>query len=229
MVTATQGVALAITQEDLQHAFHHEEIKHCTCIDEGMPSGSVRMAGSGILFPGGPTAVADLFYRLGIKKVTSHEGCGAAALWTKQHGMLPESAEQNAMMFSRIVVNELRKRGVPDAIFEHVPMSKMVRPADRHTATAVYIDMLGGFVPARLPELPLGFVVSSHALPTEYTTHDVELAITIALGSRGLGAVFNRDNPFKAIVVSERDEETYRWNYLSQKFDNRVVVESLVI
>ncbi|MDO8560120.1 MAG: hypothetical protein Q7S23_03770 [bacterium] len=176
---------------NIQHAFHPGERWLC-CIDEGCPGG-VNLAGSGILL--GVEGAARIAHDAGVTAITSHEECGAAKLWAKQSGKNAETSDDYGKEFSAELAKKL---GVS---YCHLPLSEMTRPAGLHVARVIYYDGTGTFDPARLPELPPGFVISRRYLDTEYALRECGIAISIALGDHGFGARFTPKEPLLIVAI----------------------------
>lgn len=190
----------SLSPEQLRAAYE-DEPGVCTCIDEGT-DGDIRLAGSGILHPGGIEAVAMILRQEGVTEVTAHEHCGAAALayrkaYPKHKAIDNRLVDIFAADWSRQLADAL---GVP---YRYITAPEMTRPAEFHDASVVYLDMVGHFQPRRVPELPTGFVISGQALSEEVTVAEVELAASIALGAAGYGSQFDLDNPLTLVVVGE--------------------------
>jgi hypothetical protein len=193
----------------LENAFK-EVSQKCTCIDEGMTEGQVRSAGSGILYPGGATEVAALLHKMGIAEVTSHEGCGAAKKAAVEQGADPSEAEERGIAFAKEVVvlmNALRGPHEREVVHRHISLAEMQRPAERHDAIAVYYDLTGRCNPAKVSELPKGFVVTRKN--NDRALADAQLAVQIALGKSGQGKEYFMKYPLRFIITAEpgADEE----------------------
>lgn len=189
-----------LTPEQLRVAYE-DEPGVCTCIDEGT-DGDIRLAGSGILHPGGLEAVAMILRQEGVTEVTAHEHCGAAALAYRK--AYPERKDLDNSMVDLFAADWSRQLadtlGVP---YRYITAPEMLRPVEFHDASVVYLDLVGHFQPRRIPELPTGFVISGQALSEEVAITEVELAASIALSSAGYGSQFDTDNPLTLVVVGE--------------------------
>jgi len=168
------------------------------CMDEGTPMGDLRSAGSGILTQGEERArfIAAL-KKAGVESVTSHEGCGAAALYRERHGLTDKSVDEVAMEGAKHLAAEL---GVPYG--GHI--TELARPKGFHNARVVYADGIGDFNPRKVESLPPGFVVSASVMTQEQAVSEVALALKIAFGEHGFGEKFTPAQPL--VVVALGDE-----------------------
>ncbi|TAN85213.1 MAG: hypothetical protein EPN14_01355 [Gallionella sp.] len=196
------------------------------CIDEGT-AGGVHMAGSGILL--GVEAAAGAARAAGATTITSHEECGAAKLYAKEKGLDEEKSDTYGQEFARDLAKKL---GVN---YCHLPLSEMARPAGLHVARVAYYDGTGKFDPARVPELPAGFVISRRYLKPDYARRECEIAISIALGHHGFGELFTEDTPFILVVVGDPKEKMFSLGSLRTEVEEiarahggRVAVDAFV-
>ncbi len=164
---------------------------HLRCIDEGTPGG-LHMAGSGVLYQ---NAVEDL--RGKITGIWTHENCGAAALYVKNKNIQTESPDGVADEEAKKLAQTL---GVP--YLGRIAAKDMSRPADLHTARAIYYDGTGSFDPTLIPGMPQGFIVSRKLISDPaYARAEVEVAIGIALGEHGFGSHFTGAHPLYIVNV----------------------------
>lgn len=205
---------------DLKKAFV-KEMAVAVCMDEGCAhkdyngEGKLAVAGSGILLPAKSEEervqiAARLFNELGIKNITSHEGCGAVGLAYKRDfpGSNPskEELEEYGKAWTKKVTAEMDRMKC-EARFDHIAAEEMVRPAEFHNARVVYFDGVGGFNPNHEADLPMGFVVSRRFLPGEYAAEELKVAISIAFGHHGFGELFTMEIPFIIIPLAGSEEE----------------------
>lgn len=186
------------------------------CMDEGCAhkdykgEGKLSLAGSGILLPASSEIervqiAARLFSELGIKNVTSHEGCGAVGLAFKRdfpdQNPTPDQLKSYGAEWTKKVVDPMKEMG-RDANTDFISAQEMERPAEFHDAQVVYFDGVGGFNPNKESKLPKGFVVSRKFLPGEYAVEELKVAVGIAFGKHGL-AKFNAETPFVVVVMAD--------------------------
>ena len=168
------------------------------CIDEGCPGG-IHMAGSGCL---NPNAEADL--RGKVSGVYSHEGCGVVKLFMEKTKNSAKDADAVADQEAKKLADKL---GVP--YMGRIGSAQMTRPADLHTARAIYYDGTGKFDPSAVPGLPQGFVHNRKIISdVEYAKTEVEVAIEIAFGSHGFGEMFTPISPLYIVAVSGLNPES---------------------
>lgn len=194
-----------------------KEITAVVCIDEGCAhkdyngQGKLTLAGAGILFPAQSEEerikiVAKLFLEMGIKDVTSHEGCGAVKLAYQRD--FPESKtnkeelENYGKDWVRKIIEE-KKRMEYEATCNHIVLEEMERPAQFHNARVVYFDTIGGFNPNKEKDLPMGFVISRRHVPGDYALTELKVAVDIAFGGHGFGELFNDKNKFVIIPLAK--------------------------
>ena len=207
---------------NLEVAFEGGEQTLC-CMDEGTPIGDMRSAGSGILTEGEQrTAFVKALKAAGVKEVTSHAGCGAAALYRKRHGLDEMSVDEVAMDQAKRMAAEL---GVPYK--GHI--MDLQRPAEFHHARIVYVDATGRFNPARLKELPPGFVVSRRYMTPEQALEEVRIAMSIAFGDHGFGDKFFPREPLLIVPIADATEPDFDMDVLlrelAQVSDQRVKID----
>jgi len=212
---------------NLRQAFVRDD-ERITCIDAGVvmagsgKSGLV-LAGSGILFPAGSweerlARVADLCLAAGVREVTSHEGCGAAALAYERDGRPSEhpTSDHYGQAWSRSLQERLSGRCRRPAAYRHIAAGEMARPMAFHDCRVTWLDCTGRFTPGNLSgQLPQGYLVDRgdvirHAVTAEERRYPlVELAISIglALGAVGFGERFTPEEPFLVVVVADGEED----------------------
>lgn len=180
---------------DLAQAFEpHDGV--IRCIDEGTPGG-YRVAGSGILLE--DSELIELLERNEVQGLTSHTGCGAAALYAKEKNLGPVDSD---VVGARRIRDIAGRVGIP--YFGHI--GQLRRPADRHTAFAVYYDGTGLFNPEAVQALPKGFVVSRSLHKSKETPlSEALIATSIAFGGHGWGVQFTKKTPFLVIPVASQD------------------------
>ncbi len=221
-----EGVEAAMADiPNLEQAFVGEEPTLC-CMDEGTPMGNMRSAGSGILTEGEErTAFVGALKAAGVKEVTSHAGCGAAALYRKRHGLEKMSVDDVAIEQAKRMAAEL---GVPYK--GHI--TDLQRPAEFHHARVVYVDATGRFNPARLKELPPGFVVSRRYMTPAQALEEVRIAMSIAFGDHGFGNKFSSREPLLIMPITDATEGDFDADVLRRELeqisDERVKVDGFI-
>lgn len=215
-----------IKPEQLKKLFDRENDHSCSCIDERVLKGAVRLPGAGILM-GDPEKVAKMLLKENVKEILSHEGCGAAALATKKIAesdpSVPKPAwyreddvDGNAERFAEAVAEAMnRLRGETSSDEEKVTASHltfynggMEGNQERHVASVIYYDVTrGGFNRHALQELnlPLGFVVSERAGSDEES--NLILATDIAFGHHGATHGFNQEKPLAIMILAQNEKD----------------------
>lgn len=200
---------------NLKQAFDPKD-RSLRCIDEGTPGG-LHCAGSGILMDES-TAIEE-FRRAEVDGIYSHEECGAAGIYAKQKGLDPSKSDEYGIKFAKQLA---RKLNVPYK--GHIGIAEMARPSGLHTARVSYYDSTGRLDPARLKELPNGFVIDRCHHPVGYALQEMKVSIDIALGSHGFSKRFTAETPF--ILIAIGDEELKKeLEPLAAEFDGRVKID----
>ena len=169
------------------------------CIDEGMPRGKnvAFIAGSGVLEE--PSVIDPVLGANNIDGMTSHAGCGAAALAAQGAGF-PGNPDEFGDRFSQEKAHAL---GVP--YDGRITPTDMTRPPDFHVADTFYLDGTGqGFNPNLVNGAPVGFVHSRGIFgDPEMGQRQVALGINIAMGAHGFGDRFTSEHPFNVVVITD--------------------------
>lgn len=202
---------------ELSKAFNFHST--CACIDEGTPFGTIRLAGSGILHPGGAEAVAKILLEAGAKEVTSHYGCGAAERWTENNGGELKDADENGKRFAQEVVKKMSEISGKEIKYRHISKEEMKRPEHLHVAKCAYYDGTGLFNPDNIAGVPEGFVVSRRFLDKEQSLFNVDLAAQIAFGPYGFGDKFTKDEPFVIFAVGNPKDKDFSAEKLSKELE----------
>lgn len=184
---------------EIAKAFLPPEVRSLFCIDEGVTDlkskervqryrsfipdepGSIHTAGSGILRP--KEEVIAMIREKKIQRITTHDGCGAAALagidpkvWGK------EIAEQTGIEYA------------------HISAAEMKRPLECHYARCAYIvGPREGFEWGRVAGLPPGFTITVDGT----FENDALLALQIATSDHGFGNPFSEGSPFMFILITD--------------------------
>lgn len=184
--------------ENLELAFSSKD--HCVCcIDEGTPNGPYHSAGSGIL--GKEEEVLEDFKKAGVTEITSHDGCGAAGLYTKAHELDLAKADEYGKEWSKKIAAKL---GVP---YRHISSGEMSRPKEFHIARVAYYDGTGKFDYSKVKELPAGFIISRVIQTSGKSVSEATLAFNIAIGDHGMGQLINKENPFVIVAIGKNTED----------------------
>ena len=206
--------------KNLKEAFFDKKRCIC-CMDEGTAhikmDGKLGMAGSGILYPADSwkdrlNKVAAICIASGVPMVTSHEGCGAAALAAKRDRLNLDNPDEYGKKWSKELqkcINKLRKTEAAGES-DHISSKDMARPAEFHNARVVWFDVTGKFNPDKLEnQAPPGFLIN-HAIKKlaktreeeNYSFSELSVAIAIAFGNHGFGKSFDGKNKFVITIVA---------------------------
>jgi len=196
---------------DISKAFELKD-RTCRCIDEGTPGG-IHIAGSGILLS--QEKAIEYLNNAKASGITSHEGCGAAAL-----------AGKDAIEWAK----ELSKKsGIP--YVGHITAQEMNRPSEMHDARVVYYDGVGDFDYNSVNDLPKGFIISRKYIEKDYALDELGVSVDIAQGGHGFGDLFTEENPFHIIVIGKSNDIDGIKKEVIEKISDRdnVKVETLIV
>lgn len=189
------------------------------CIDEGASGHGLHLAGSGILL--GEERAYEIMKAANVDMVTSHEGCGAAALYAKEHGLDAAKADEYGQEFSKKLAERL---GVP---YKHIAAEEMDRPKEFHHARYAIYDGTGTFNHRAIPGFPAAFVVNRRI--NEGGLAEAEVSASIALGDHGFGQRFTAESPFTFIVIGDPESEEFSADSLVAELEPIAVEQGGVI
>jgi hypothetical protein len=198
------GVKIVVSKiSDLDLAFADGPRILC-CMDEGVPRGTMRSAGSGMLTEGDDRAVfLNALKSAGIEGVTSHVHCGAAGLYRAEHNITDKSVDEIAIENAKQIADEL-------GVVYKGHLTTLDRPVEFHSARVVYYDGTGGFNPAALKEkLPMGFVVSRRYMSPKQAFSELSIALSISFGDHGFGSKFTSEFPLLIIPIADSTKEEF--------------------
>ena len=172
----------------------------------------IGIAGEGILLSKEELAKFIQIYKRKIKKVTSHDDCGAAGkAFAQEHPEKIKSSDELGINFAKWMAEQL------DAEYEHIPMDKM--KSDIHNERMICFDGTGKFNPASLKEMPGHFVCSGYGfgLSEKYMEEEIEILSGIALGHHGFGEKFNEGEKFYIVISAKDKEQLTKLTEIAQK------------
>jgi hypothetical protein len=206
----------------ISEAFSESKDQVC-CMDEGtahlVTESKMGLAGAGILYPAGSweerlERVAEIMATLGVKEITSHDGCGAAKLAYERDGGAEKLGSMTPDEYGKKWAEELSAK--LKAEYQHIAASAMARPAEFHNARTVWFDATGKFNPDKLGSaIPQGFLIdygnetklAKNQKEREYPYAELAVAIKIAFGDHGLGQRFTSENPLVVVVIAKDADE----------------------
>ena len=208
--------------KDLSKAFEGND--HCIrCMDEGTPGG-LHSAGSGILRD--EAEVLKAFKKAGVKKITSHDGCGAAGLYAKANNLDVSKADEYGKEFAK---NLAKKLGIP---YEHISSSEMNRPSNNHIARIAYYDNTGDFNYTKVKGLPAGFIISRGIQGAKDSIAEAIVAVNIATGDHGFGSLITDENPFVISVIAKNKGELEKiqseLSGLKESFGKKIIIDGFI-
>ncbi len=178
------------------------------CIDERvvLDQPALGLAGSGVLLSDEDFAIVSKKLKaIGIKLATYHEHCGACSLfcdeWQKTTGQsraIMEVAHESACKLQNYFnpKSYVHLAGYSDEC--HI---NMIGDPSLHHARAIIIDYSGRFN-ARELNLPAAFLISAAYHPSPaYTTKEINIALSIALGSHGFGVEMFSSEPLAVVCI----------------------------
>lgn len=201
-----QGESFASVMESLpgfKEAFD-KPLDTIDCSDGRVILGKkIGLAGSGILLSDEARAKFIEQYKGQIKRITSHEDCGAAKIKFKQL-----EADQNLPggISSPDELGSLRAKELAESLgAEHVylPMDKMANEV--HNERGIVVDATGFFDASSVKDLPGHFVSSGLGfnLPEDYVLAEVETLTGIAFSDHGFDERLNEENPFYLMLIAK--------------------------
>jgi hypothetical protein len=143
--------------------------------------------------------------------ITSHEGCGAAAMAAKEKGLDPA---EYAVAWAKELAE---KTGKPYA--GHISAAEMARPAAFHNARVTYYDGTGTFNASQHPELPAGFHVSRRYDKAEYAKTEAAVSFSIATGAHGFGDLITDESPMYLVAVGEEGDGEFSTAALTKELE----------
>jgi hypothetical protein len=180
------------------------------CIDERVgtihpPIVHVALAASGMLYDlnYGREALLKLISDHDVMTITSHDECGAAAIWTKTQ---IEGGQKLDLLQSDHYLKDFCQQVAEQAGigYQHIPMKWMAGGSGLHPARAIYIS---GPVFCNLSlvlnKLPLGFLISLGFGGYENTKLELLTAIKIAFGDHGHGDDFTAESPLLIVPIGD--------------------------
>jgi hypothetical protein len=197
-------------------------LKDCAirCIDEGTPGG-LHSAGSGILRD--KAEVLNAFKKAGVTEITSHDVCGAAKLYARAKGLDETKADEYGKRWSQEIAKEL---GVS---YHHIGFAEMQRPKDFHIARIAYYDGTGTFNFGDGKIFPPGFIISRKIQSEKDSLAEASVALNIAFGNHGFGALITENDPFILAAIGETEKETEQLKKelktLSHNYGKKVIID----
>lgn len=181
--------------------------RYVGCIDEGdsgvqgISASKIGLGGSGI---GYSLALNDLSGR-GVVLVTSHEDCGAVALYAKENNITDISVEELGRKEAQYLAQKL---GVD---YHFIKISHMSRPANFHLARVLYYDGTGLFNPSAVSGLPKGFLITrGYISDKKYAEKLVNIALGIAFSPHSFNEKFTPASPFYLVVVADNNDQAHQ-------------------
>jgi len=246
--------------KDFDKAFHEKGRKDSVCcMDEGTaqinnPEVAIMgMGGSGILFPASSREdrlkrVSNLYLKLGIREITSHDGCGAANIAWKAAGEKSgtgfDDPDEYGKKWSNDLQSMMQEISKEKIKFRHIASDEIVRKMEYHNARSVWFDATGRFNPDKLekPEnekqvLPKGFLIdygnvvtfAENDVEKNYPFDELKIALEIAFGHHGFNNKFTKENPFTIFIPAESKEQLVKIKKEVEQFVDRFDFEDRVI
>lgn len=187
------------------------------CMDERVQVGSgqkkVAIAGSGILLHDGQfVQFVEQMRRTGrVVRVTSHEGCGACAMFCESKGFPAQRAEKEGQDFAARLTDQLNlpptalgRCGYPQS-GKPPPDLPMEGSPHFHHARNIVVDWTGRFRPTALL-FPASFELSAKHYPdSAQVLAELRAAVGIAFGGHGFGAERYRGDGNKLLATIVHD------------------------
>lgn len=213
------------------------ELDEIDCSDERVPAQSGKKIGlAGQLILAGEDEINSFIERHKgrIKKVNSHDNCGAAGLkyaeMVQKGEALPEGVTDGDSLGVCHSKSFAEKLG---AEYNNIDKDEMT--GDIHNARAICFDGTGRFNPSLVKEMPVCFVCSAPGFGLSDNYCKTELATLIgkvAFGSHGFGDRFTGENPLYIFVSAKDKKDLKRLMEVAEEgikeFGERVKVEGFV-
>lgn len=208
--------------ENWQKAFSKQP-KTVVCIDERVNSydpnePKIGIAGTLVLMSDEDLKITlQKLQEAGVDKITYHEGCGAVGLYKKNNPEDDRESKEIAQNMAQNVCFGLSLNSVAQCVgYSDEADIQMMGDPRFHNARAIVVDGTGKFNPALL-EIPAHFLLSAFYEPNlEYTNHELEIALDIALGNHGFGTERFTKEPIAIILVG--GENNYSLKKLEESF-----------
>lgn len=201
----------------VQEAFRNDlELVVC-CMDERVQVGpgqkKVAIAGSGILLSTDQLTrfVTAMRHAGRVVRVTSHEGCGACAMFCESKGFPVQRAEKEGQDFAARLTDRLN---LPPAALGRCGYPRNGKPQPDfpmegnphfHHARNIVVDWTGRFRPMALP-FPASFELSARHYPdSAQVLTELRAAVGIAFGGHGFGAERYHGDGKKLLVTIVHD------------------------
>lgn len=182
---------------NLEEGVEKEGVKRkLVCIDERIAgNGEITLAGAGILF-----SKEDLIKFIEdnkIKIIATHDNCGAAQ--KKYSDLTQKEADQKAKKYAQEIAKELNIK------HEHISINN-IEPKNFHNARTIYFNNVDKFNPAKIKNLPKGFVIEKFINIKNNAEKELKIAIEIALSYHGFGEKFTKENPLIIVCCLNKND-----------------------
>ncbi len=158
------------------------------CIDEGT-FGQEHLAGAGILWED-REKLKRCIKKAKIKKIISHQNCGAAKLYAQKYNLDENKSDEYAIQFAKNLAEELGLK------WEHLGTEKMNRPEQFHIARIIYYDATNHFNYILADCFPPGFEVSRGLSDKKEALEELKICVKMILNNEhGFGELITEENP----------------------------------
>lgn len=187
------------SQPELAEAFKEQGRDLC-CMDERTAKGMLNVPGSGILLEGddAQTEYRKRLHDAGVEGVYSHDGCGAAKQYAKEHGI--EDYNAAAIAYAQDLAAKLG-----------VAYRGHLKTSGDHPGRVVYYDTTGRVNRgSRIwqEKMPTGFGISRNVLSAQEAMDALVLAVKISFGEHGYRPKsFTEEDPLSLIFVADPADE----------------------
>jgi hypothetical protein len=223
------------------------------CSDERVP-GEMGVAGQLILASDEDVDAFVETHKGQIETVTSHDGCGAAAVRFQEiissgQALPPDvkTADELGVVHSQALAKRLLAehehiRSLDsndpemDSFLEknNIKCASFRMRGEVHDARSLCLDGTGRFNPKSIKEMLPPYVCSGPGigLSDEYCKKELRILSGIATGSHGFGERFTKDNPFYIFVSAKDEEQQNKLESMAKEaladFGERIQVKSFV-
>ncbi len=167
----------------------------------------------------------------GIKKITTHDGCGAANLYfgiAQENGTLPDGITTPAEYAAYCANEKAKTHGLQ---YEHISAAQFVEA--EHHERGVVMDLTGKFHYRKVSGMPNMFISQTASVDTlENAVNEVSVLTGIGTGDHAFGDRLTKEDPFYILVVAQSTEELNEARIALtsslEKFGDKVQIEGLI-
>lgn len=186
------------------------------CVDEGT-FGQEHLAGAGILWED-REKLKQYIRKAKIKKISSHENCGAAKIYTQLHNLDENKSDEYAVAFAKTLAEEMGLK------WEHFSLEKMNRPEEFHISRIIYYDATNHFNYILANCFPPGLEVSRGLCDKKNALAELKLCIQIILDNdNGYGQLITEETPIVICPIASGNNDELDRATLTEEIANFIL------